>query len=115
MGIGSGSTIVFCVERLQQLKEEGKLSMLRACIPTSFQSKQLIIEAGLPLGDLNQFPEIDTAFDGADEIDPLLNCIKGGGACHLQEKLVAAAAAKFVLVADYRKISPALGTLVKIC
>lgn len=50
------------------------------------------------------------AIDGADEVDPALNCIKGGGACHTQEKLVAAAAKKFVLVADSRKQSAVLGT-----
>ncbi|KAJ3137657.1 hypothetical protein HK100_000501 [Physocladia obscura] len=106
---GSGSTVIFCVERLAQRFKSESLN-IRACIPTSFQATQLILEAGLPLAELNAHPVIDVAFDGADEIDPSLNCIKGGGGCHLQEKLVAAAAKKFVIVADYNKDSPALGT-----
>ncbi|KAI9011217.1 ribose 5-phosphate isomerase A-domain-containing protein [Gaertneriomyces semiglobifer] len=109
IGIGSGSTVVFCVERLaQRVKSENLL--IKACIPTSFQAKQLIIDAGLPLSELNQFPKIDVAFDGADEVDANLNCIKGGGACQLQEKLVASCAEKFVVVADFRKDSQTLGT-----
>ncbi|TPX58449.1 ribose-5-phosphate isomerase [Powellomyces hirtus] len=108
IGIGSGSTVVFCVERLAQRMKSESLS-LQACIPTSFQAKQLIIEAGLPLSELNQHPTIDVAFDGADEVDTSLNCIKGGGACQLQEKLVASCAKKFVIVADYRKDSTVLG------
>ncbi|TPX61415.1 ribose-5-phosphate isomerase [Spizellomyces sp. 'palustris'] len=108
VGIGSGSTVVFCVERLAQRVKSENLG-IKACIPTSFQAKQLIIEAGLPLAELNQFPDIDVAFDGADEVDAQLNCIKGGGACQLQEKLVASCAKKFVIVADYRKNSITLG------
>ncbi|KAJ3111907.1 hypothetical protein HDU96_005163 [Phlyctochytrium bullatum] len=73
-------------------------------------ARQLINEAELPLAELNSFPEIEVAFDGADEVDANLNCIKGGGGCHLQEKLVASAAKKFVVVADSRKDSHVLGT-----
>jgi ribose 5-phosphate isomerase A len=106
---------VYCVERLaQKFKEDGNSALnLIACIPTSFQAKQLIMEAGLPLSELNVHPVIDVVFDGADEIDPMLNCIKGGGGCHLQEKLVASSAKLFVIVADYRKESKALGTQVR--
>ncbi|KAI8921494.1 ribose 5-phosphate isomerase A-domain-containing protein [Entophlyctis helioformis] len=110
IGIGSGSTIVYAVERLaERVKTDPSLS-IKACIPTSFQAQNLILEAGLPLGTLNQYPSIDVAFDGADEVDASLHCIKGGGACHLQEKLVASNAARFFLVADYRKNSSVLGT-----
>jgi ribose 5-phosphate isomerase A len=62
------------------------------------------------LSDLSQHPELDVAIDGADEVDPALNCIKGGGACHTQEKLVAVAAAHFVVIADSRKRSARLLT-----
>ncbi|KAJ3412737.1 hypothetical protein HDV05_000307 [Chytridiales sp. JEL 0842] len=110
LGIGSGSTVVYCVERITQLHKQGKLPNLVACIPSSFQARQLILEGGLPLSELNAHPTIDLAFDGADEIDPSLNCIKGGGGCHLQEKLVAASAKTFILVADYRKESRILGS-----
>ncbi|KAI8809218.1 ribose-5-phosphate isomerase [Cladochytrium replicatum] len=108
IGIGSGTTVVFCVERLKQRTDAGELNA-RAYIPTSFQAKQLILDANLPLGDLNQFPELDVAFDGADEVDSELNCIKGGGGCHVQERLVAYNAKTFVVVADDRKDSEVLG------
>ena len=68
------------------------------CIPTGFQSKQLIIDNGLRLGTIEQYPDIDIAFDGADEVDPQLNLIKGGGACLFQEKLVAASAKNLLLL-----------------
>lgn len=60
--------------------------------PAGFQSKQLIIAANLTLGDIDQYPRIDVTIDGADEVDTALNCIKGGGACHLREKVLAEAA-----------------------
>ncbi|KAJ3342569.1 hypothetical protein HDU93_001957 [Gonapodya sp. JEL0774] len=116
LGIGSGSTVVPVVEALKR-KIAGAPGGWKAnvrsvvCIPTSWQAKDLIVDAGLPLGDLSQYPEVDIDIDGADEVDPQLNCIKGGGGCHLQEKLVAYNAKKFVLVADWRKESEALGML----
>lgn len=79
-------------------------------IPTGFQSKELIVKAGLKLGDVDQFPNIDVTIDGADEVDDDLNCIKGGGACQLREKVLAEAAANFIIIADYRKDSKVLGT-----
>ncbi|OWB64823.1 hypothetical protein B5S30_g144 [[Candida] boidinii] len=102
IGIGSGSTVVYIAERIGQLDRKSKF----VCIPTGFQSKQLIIDNGLKLGSIEEFSEIDIAFDGADEIDTSLNCIKGGGACLLQEKLVADCSKRFIVVADYRKKSP---------
>lgn len=130
IGVGSGSTIVYAIQRLAERKRDEGLDV--RCVPTSFQSKQvgvvlvnpsscdslicilhavqLIVETGLQLADLSQCPELDVAIDGADEVDHELNCIKGGGACQTQEKLVAAAAKQFVLVADNRKQSAKLGT-----
>ena len=70
---------------------------------------QLLAEAGLPLGDLSMHPTVHVAIDGADEVDGDLHCIKGGGGCQTQEKLVAAAAEVFVVVADHRKQSKCLG------
>lgn len=72
---------------------------------------QLCQAAGLPLTSLNADPAVDVAIDGADEVDRSLQLIKGGGGCHLQEKLVAAYAKTFVVIADYRKQSDALGTV----
>ncbi|KAI9305182.1 ribose-5-phosphate isomerase [Cunninghamella echinulata] len=105
IGIGSGSTVVYVVERILQKPELKHL----VYIPTSFQSKLLIIDGGLTLGSIEQYPEIDVTIDGADEVDPALNVIKGGGACQFQEKVVAESAKKFVIVADYRKKSDKLG------
>jgi len=71
---------------------------------------QLIVQNGLKLSNLSINPDIDVAIDGADEVDKNLNCIKGGGGCHAQEKAVASCAKKFVVVADYRKQAEFLGT-----
>ncbi|KXS15170.1 hypothetical protein M427DRAFT_32623 [Gonapodya prolifera JEL478] len=115
LGIGSGSTVVPVVDALKNkiLKSPGGWNAnVRniVCVPTSWQAKDLIVGAGLPLGDLSQYPDVDIDIDGADEVDSGLNCIKGGGGCHLQEKLVAYNSKMFVLVADWRKESEALGT-----
>jgi ribose 5-phosphate isomerase A len=83
LGIGSGSTIVYAVKRLAEKVHTESFSNI-ICIPTSFQAKQLILDYGLNLGELNRTPEIDVAIDGADECDVELNCIKGGGGCLLQ-------------------------------
>lgn len=105
IGIGSGSTVVYIAERIGQLENKSTFT----CIPTGFQSKQLIIDNGLNLGSIEENPVIDIAFDGADEIDSDLNLIKGGGACQLQEKIIADCAKKFIIVADDRKNSGKLG------
>ena len=109
VGIGSGSTAVYAVEALVAKATEFGRSFL--CVPTSFQSKQLITShrPQLQLSDLDECPVLDVDFDGADEVDAELNCIKGGGACMLQEKVVAASSRCFVVVADSRKDSRELG------
>ncbi|KZS87073.1 ribose 5-phosphate isomerase [Sistotremastrum niveocremeum HHB9708] len=108
IGIGSGSTVPYVVERIvAQGKEVNKD---RVFLPTGFQSKELIVKGGLTLADIDQYTELDVTIDGADEVDPELNCIKGGGACQLREKVLAEAAETFIVVADYRKNSHLLGT-----
>jgi len=79
-------------------------------IPTGFQSKQLIVQGGLTLGDIDQYHKLDITIDGADEVDKDLHCIKGGGACQLREKVLAEAAETFIVVADFRKNTNLLGT-----
>jgi len=107
VGIGSGSTIIYAVERLaEKVKEEG-LSI--RCIPTSFQARQLIMKHGLVLGDLETDLKIDVTIDGCDEADKDLTLIKGGGGCQTQEKIVAAYSDTFIVIADYRKDSVELG------
>ncbi|KAI1286041.1 Ribose-5-phosphate isomerase [Halotydeus destructor] len=107
IGIGSGSTIVYAVQRLAEMVKDDLLKVV--CVPTSYQAKQLIREHNLVLSDLEAHPVLDVAFDGADEIDSDLNLIKGGGACLTQEKIVASAAKSLIIVADYRKDSKSLG------
>ena len=82
VGIGSGSTIVYGVNRLAERVKNENLNII--CIPTSFQAKQLIVQNKLVLGELERNPVLDVAIDGADECDLALNCIKGGGGCLLQ-------------------------------
>lgn len=108
VGIGSGSTVVYVVERISQRSDVAHVIF----VPTGFQSRELIKAAGLTLGTIDSYRigDLDVAFDGADEIDGQLNCIKGGGGCMFQEKLVSLCARKFVMVADYRKKSDALGS-----
>lgn len=106
IGLGSGSTIVYAIEYLKQHPFSSNV----VCIPTSFQTRQLILQSKLKMGSLDNFPVIDMTIDGADEIDRELNAIKGGGACLFQERLVAQASKRFILVADDRKRSDQLGT-----
>lgn len=84
LGIGSGSTIVYAVQRLQQRVRDEQLNIV--CIPTSFQARQLIVQNGLQLGELEINPILDCAIDGADEVDGNMTLIKGGGGCLLQVK-----------------------------
>jgi len=102
VGIGSGTTIVYVVEAIKERSTNPHIQF----VPTGYQSRQVIVQAGLKPIAFDSLPEdavLDVAFDGADEVDEELNCIKGGGACLFQEKLVAERAKKFVCVADYRK------------
>ncbi|KAK2071059.1 hypothetical protein P8C59_005512 [Phyllachora maydis] len=111
VGIGSGSTVVYVVEAIAALGRDVTSTMV--FYPTGEQSKELIRSSNLSLRYINDLPSgqhLDVAFDGADEVDDDLNLIKGGGACLFQEKIVATCARKFVCVADFRKMSPRLGT-----
>lgn len=75
VGIGSGSTVIPAVQRIAEKVKSENLNLI--CIPTSFQAKQLILQHGLVLEELERYPEIDVAIDGADEVDKDLNLIKG--------------------------------------
>ncbi|EQL34846.1 ribose 5-phosphate isomerase A [Blastomyces dermatitidis ATCC 26199] len=110
VGIGSGTTIVYVVEAIKAL---GVDTSSTGFVPTGYQSNQLVANAGLTPVAFDALPEgtvLDVAFDGADEVDDDLNCIKGGGACLFQEKLVALQAKEFICVADSRKLQPRLLT-----
>jgi len=107
VGIGSGSTIIYAVEHLAKKIKEKNLNV--SCVPTSLQAKQLIREHKLCLSDLEEYPELDYVFDGADEVDENLTLIKGGGGCLTQEKIVASCTKNLIILADYRKDSKCLG------
>ncbi|TRY63233.1 hypothetical protein TCAL_12291 [Tigriopus californicus] len=110
VGIGSGSTIVYGVQRIAAKTQAGDLGPHIKYVPTSFQAKKLITQHGLPLGSLDEGLRLDVTIDGCDEADEELTLIKGGGGCLAQEKVVAHFSREFVVIADYRKRSPRLGT-----
>jgi ribose 5-phosphate isomerase A len=103
LGLGSGSTAAMMIEALGAKLRSGELSDITG-VATSFQGEVLAAELGIPLQSLNAIDRIDLAIDGADEVDPFFQLIKGGGACHVQEKLVARRADRFVVVVDSSKL-----------
>ena len=103
LGLGSGSTAALMIRALGKKLKDGELRDIVG-VTTSFQGEVLASELGIPLTGLNTVEQIDLAIDGADEVDPSFQLIKGGGACHVQEKLVAARAKRFVVVVDSTKL-----------
>ncbi len=106
VGLGTGSTAYFAVVALG---ERVKAGLKITGIPTSVQTGELARAVGIPLTTLDEHPEIDVTIDGADEVGPNLNLIKGGGGALLREKIVASASKRMVVVADSGKIVSALG------
>ena len=106
VGLGTGSTAYFTV---LALGERVKLGLKMVGIPTSNATAELARAVGIPLATLDQHPVLDIDIDGADEIDPQLNLIKGGGGAHLREKVIAAASKKMVVIADSGKLVSVLG------
>ena len=103
VGLGSGSTAALMIKSLADEIRLGKLQNIRG-VATSFQSEVLALEMDIPLIDLASVSQIDLAIDGADEVDPGFQLIKGGGACHVREKLVASKADKLLIVVDETKL-----------
>ena len=103
VGLGSGSTAALMIQALGAKLRSGELRDITG-VTTSFQGEVLAAELGIPLQSLNAVDRIDLAIDGADEVDPAFQLIKGGGACHVQEKLVAVRAKRFVVVVDASKL-----------
>ena len=115
VGIGSGSTIVYGVEAIKAhlAANPPPAGHINWFVPTGWNSKKVIESAGLIPIAFDSLPDnamMDVCFDGADEVDDELNCIKGGGACLFQEKLVACRSKKFICIADYRKAQARLLT-----
>jgi len=112
IGLGTGSTTAFAIAEVgRRVREEG-LNIL--AVVTSYQAEMLAIEAGVPLTSLAEHPVLDLAIDGADQVDAKLNVIKGGGAAHTREKVVAHSAKRFIVVADESKMSEELDHFVPI-
>jgi ribose 5-phosphate isomerase A len=103
LGLGSGSTAALMIKEVGARLNDGRLKNIVG-VTTSFQGEVLAAELGIPLKALNGIERIDLAIDGADEVDPGFQLIKGGGACHVQEKLVARRADRFVVVVDSSKL-----------
>ena len=106
VGLGSGSTAAYAVRFLAERVREG---LKIVGIPTSQQTKHLAEQLGIPLGTLEAHPQIDIDIDGADEIDPQLNLIKGGGGAFLREKIIASVSRRFIVIADSAKQVNRLG------
>jgi ribose 5-phosphate isomerase A len=106
VGLGSGSTATHAIRFLAERVREG---LKIVGIPTSQKTKQLAEQLGIPLADLEEHPQIDIDIDGADEIDPQLNLIKGGGGALLREKIVASASRRFIVIAESTKQVARLG------
>jgi len=109
IGLGTGSTVRPLLELLAERLSAGALSGVVA-VPSSDDTAQRCRVLGIPLVTLDEYPELALAIDGADEVDPRLNLIKGLGGAMLREKLVARAAKRFVVVADESKLVRRLGT-----
>jgi ribose 5-phosphate isomerase A len=109
LGLGTGSTVRPLLEMIAARLESGSLSGILG-VPTSEDTASRSRALGIPLVTLDEQPRVDLAIDGADEIDPRLNLIKGLGGALLREKLVACAARRFVIVADEGKLVRRLGT-----
>jgi len=103
LGLGSGSTAALMIKSLADEIRSGKLKNIRG-VATSFQSEVLALQLDIPLIDFAAASQIDLAIDGADEVDPEFQLIKGGGACHVREKLVASKANKLLIVVDETKM-----------
>ncbi len=109
VGLGTGSTTAYTIEYLGSRLKSGEIEDIKG-IPTSFQAEVLAKQYGIPLTTLDAVDHIDIAIDGADEVDPQKNLIKGGGAAHTREKIVDALADRFVVVVDSNKLVDKLGS-----
>lgn len=108
LGLGTGSTAKHAVDRIAELLRQGKLTNIIG-IPTSKKTHQQAVSLGIPLSDLDSYPVVDLAIDGADEVDPDLNLVKGRGGSLLREKMIESATKKFIVIVDETKIVSRVG------
>lgn len=109
VGLGTGSTTAYAIQYIGERLANGELTNIVG-VPTSFQAEVLAKQYGIPLTTLDAIDHIDVAIDGADEVDPQKNLIKGGGAAHTREKVVDSLAKQFIVVVDSGKLVDQLGS-----
>ena len=109
VGLGTGSTTAYAIQYIGERLQSGDLKNIVG-VTTSFQAEVLARKYNIPLSTLDVVDRIDVAIDGADEVDPQKNLIKGGGAAHTQEKIVDSLAQEFIVVVDGGKLVDKLGS-----
>lgn len=109
VGLGTGSTTAYALQYIGERIAKGELKDIKG-VPTSFQAEVLAKQYNIPLTTLDDIDHIDIAIDGADEVDPNKNLIKGGGAAHTREKIVDCLATQFIVVVDSSKLVEKLGS-----
>jgi ribose 5-phosphate isomerase A len=109
VGLGTGSTTSFALKRIAEQLRTGELKHIVG-VPSSIRTEKLAHELKIPLSGFDDQPHIDLTVDGADEVDPDLNLIKGGGGALLREKVIAQASRRNIIIVDESKLSPQLGT-----
>lgn len=109
VGLGSGSTALYAVREIARKLNEGELKGILG-VPTSLEVEREARELGIPLTTLEDHSTVDLTIDGADEVDPQLDLIKGGGGALLREKILAQASQREIIVVDETKLSDNLGT-----
>ena len=107
VGLGTGSTAYFAIKRIGQLIADG---YDLTCVATSVQSENLARESGIKVVDLDEVDKLDVTIDGADEVDPKMQLVKGLGGALLREKIVAAATVREIIIVDESKLVEKLGT-----
>ncbi len=109
VGLGHGSTVQYALNAISSKLRSGELSNITG-IACSLQTEAIAKELAIPLGSINDHPEIHVTIDGADEVDEVLNLIKGAGGALLREKIVAQASLREIIIVDEGKLSTQLGT-----
>jgi ribose 5-phosphate isomerase A len=109
VGLGTGSTTGYALGLIGEAIKAGRLKDI-AGIPSSLQTERLANALGIPLTTFDKHTEIDLTIDGADEVDPKLNLIKGGGGALLREKVLAQVSHRNIIIVDEGKLSPRVGT-----
>ena len=104
IGVGTGSTVNYFIEELAKIKH-----LFKGAVSSSDISTKLLEDNGIEVFELNDVSEIVVYVDGADEVDPLSNLIKGGGGAHTREKIVASASNEFICIVDQSKLVEVLG------